>query len=109
MFTIALEALSGHFRKGLALELFYADDMVLLTESRELLKGKIRIWKEGLESKGLRVNVGKTKVMRCHVSASLQLGSGHIFHLCGICGNGVSRDSIHCGGVRNGSMKNAVG
>jgi hypothetical protein len=26
---------------------------------------KIRIWKSELETKGLKVNVGKTKVMKC--------------------------------------------
>ena len=35
LFTIMLETLSKHFRKGLRWELFYADDLVLLAESRE--------------------------------------------------------------------------
>ena len=47
--------------------MFYADDLVLLAESREILIEMIKIWKEGLESKGLRVNIGKTKVVKCHV------------------------------------------
>ena len=64
LFTIVLEALSRHFRKGLPWELFYADDLVLLVESREKLMEKTSIWKEGLESKGLRVNIGKIKVMK---------------------------------------------
>ena len=42
-FTIVLEALSRHFRKGLPWELFYADDLVLLAESRELLIEKIKV------------------------------------------------------------------
>ena len=45
-------------------ELFYADDLVLLAESRKILMEKIKIRKEGLESKGLNVNIGKTKVMK---------------------------------------------
>ena len=76
LFTIVLEALSRHFRKGLPWELFYADDLVLLAESREKLMEKMSIWKEGVESKGLRVNVGKTKVMKCHVAANMQVESG---------------------------------
>ena len=107
LFTIVLEALSRHFRKGLPWELFYADDLVLLAESREKLMEKISIWKEGLESKGLRVNVGKTKVMKCHVAANMQVESGK--YPCGICGKGVGRNSIQCGAVRNGSIRNAVG
>ena len=56
--------------------LLYADDLVLLAGSREKLMEKICIWKEGLESKGLRVNVGKAKVMKCHVAANMQVESG---------------------------------
>ena len=53
LFTIVLEALSRHFGKGVPWELFYANDLVVLAESRELLMEKISIWKEGLESWGL--------------------------------------------------------
>ena len=63
-FIIVLEALSRSFRGGLPLELLYADDLVLLAESKELLLEKIKKWKVGMEEKGLRVSVGKTKVMR---------------------------------------------
>ena len=59
MFTIVLEALSRHFRKGLPWEVFYADNLVLLAESREFLMEKISIWKEGLESKGLSIYMEK--------------------------------------------------
>lgn len=54
-------------------ELFYADDLVLLAESGELLMEKIEMWKKGLESKWLRVNVGKSKVMKCHVVADMEV------------------------------------
>ena len=96
MFKIVLEALSRHFRKGLLWEPFYAGDLVLLEESREILMEKIRIWKEGLESKGLRVNIGKTKVMKCHVAVNMQVECCR--YACGICGKGVGRNSIQCGG-----------
>ena len=49
---------------------------------------KISIWKEGLESKGLRVNVGKTKIMKCHVASDMQAESGK--YPCGVCGKGVA-------------------
>ena len=62
LFRIVLEALSRHFRKGLPWELFYADDLVLLAESREILMEKIKIWKQGLESKGLKINTGKPRL-----------------------------------------------
>ena len=37
LLTILLEALSRHFKKGLQCKFFYADDLVLLAQSRELL------------------------------------------------------------------------
>lgn len=45
--------------------LAYADDVAMLTEDEGILKGMMK-WLEGyLEEKGLMLNVGKTKVMRC--------------------------------------------
>ena len=56
LLTIVLQALSRHFRKGFPCQLFYADDLVLLAESKEILIDKTKIWKEGLKSiKRLRV------------------------------------------------------
>ena len=69
LFIIVLEALSRKFRGGLPWELLYADDLVLMAETEDLLKEKIMKWKAGMEEKGPRVNMGKTKVMRCRVGA----------------------------------------
>ena len=43
--------------------MFYADDLVILAETFEGLMTKITLWKNGLESKRLKVNIGKTKFM----------------------------------------------
>ena len=56
LFVIVLEALSREFREGLPMELLYADDLVLMAETEELLVEKMRRWKAGMEEKGLRVN-----------------------------------------------------
>ena len=48
LFIIVLEALSKKFRKGLPYELLYADDLVLIAESEELLVEKIEKWRKGL-------------------------------------------------------------
>ena len=62
LFIIVLEALSSAFREGLPMELLYADDLVLLANTVELLVQKIRKWRTGMEEEGLRLNMGKTKV-----------------------------------------------
>ena len=79
------------------MELLYADDLVLISKTKELLLEKVRNWKKGMEKKGLRVNTGKTKVMWCRLSMGqaedcgetsmwcLQNGSWrHLNLLCGV-------------------------
>ena len=44
-------------------ELLYANDIVLVSETIDGLWSKFLEWKEAFESKGLKVNLGKTKVM----------------------------------------------
>ena len=65
------------------MELLYADDLVLVAETEELLMEKLRKWKKGMELKGLRVNIGKTKVMRCQVRIGQAEDSGK--YPCGVC------------------------
>ena len=88
------EALSREFREGLPMELLYADDLVLVAETEELLMEKLRKWKKGMELKGLRVNIGKTKVMRCQVRIGQAEDSGK--YPCGVCKQGVGDNSIKC-------------
>ena len=64
------------------MEFLYADDLILMAESKELLMEKLRKWKKGMEAKGLRVNAGKTKIMQCRVSTVQSEDSGK--HPCGV-------------------------
>jgi Reverse transcriptase (RNA-dependent DNA polymerase) len=95
LFTIVLEALSKEFRCGLPWELLYADDLDLMAESEEELMEKFHVWKSGMEDKGLRVNMGKTKIMVIHPEpAQSRKPSGK--WPCGVCGKGVGSNSILC-------------
>ena len=94
LFIIVLEALSKKFRKGLPYELLYADDLVLIAESEELLVEKIERWRKGLEAGGFRINFGKTKVMRCEIGAGQVKSSGK--YPCGVCKKGRGRNSVLC-------------
>ena len=94
LFIIVLKALSREFREGLSMELLYADDIVLMAESEELLMEKMRKWKNGMEAKGLRMNAGKTKVIQCRVSRFQSEDSGE--YPCGVCRKGVASNSIRC-------------
>ena len=108
LFVMVMEALSRDCREGLPYELLYADDLVLMAESREGLGEKLGAWKKSLEAKGLRVNISKTKVMKC------QVGLGH--HMaasakdpCGVCGRRVALIQRDVGSVRSGCTRDVPG
>ena len=58
------------------------------------LREKIKQWKNGLETKGLRVNLSKTKVMKCRYGVGQVEASGK--NPCGVCRKGVGVNSIYC-------------
>ena len=63
LFLLVLEPLSRQFRRGVPWELLYADDLVVMADSLEECIVKLKAWKEGMECKGLRGNMRKTKLM----------------------------------------------
>ena len=97
LFITVMQAVTKKAAKGLPWELLYADDLVLIADSEEELKRKLTTWKDEMEKKGLKVNIGKTKVM-CS-----QYGKGRVNktarYPCGVCGWGVGEEysnSIAC-------------
>ena len=60
LFNIVLEALSREFRAGVSWEDLYADELVIIAVSLDEWFRRLLIWKEAMEKKGLRANVGKT-------------------------------------------------
>ena len=63
LFAIAVDVISENAREALMNEIVCAHDLVLISESMESLKEKFLKWKEAFESKGLKVNLKKIKVM----------------------------------------------
>ena len=92
LFNIVMQA--DNFKKGLPWELLYADDLVLLAESRIELERRIMEWIARLKEKGLRVNMGKTKVMNCKTGIGQVENTGKF--PCEICRKGVGVNSICC-------------
>ena len=96
LFIIVLEASSREFRTGCSWELLYADDLVIVAESLEELIEKLKLWKEHIEAKGMRVNMGKTKLMFSKRDLNSLHSSGR--YSCGVCRKGVRSNSIFCEG-----------
>jgi len=57
-----MEAISREFRVALPWELLYADDLAVITETEDELIKRLNEWKDNVESKGLRVNMNKTRL-----------------------------------------------
>ena len=72
----------------------YAYDLVLIVDSEVKLLEKLKVWKRGFEEKGLKVNVEKTKVMRCTAVHKAMKESGKF--PCAVCLKGVGSNSICC-------------
>ena len=63
LFAIVVDVMTESVRNGLISEMLCANDLVLTSEMIEGLREKFWKWKEAFESKGLKVNLGKTKVV----------------------------------------------
>ena len=75
-------------------EFLYADDLVIMGDSWEEVEERYVRWKGALESRGLKVNVNKTKAMR--VGTKSPKGMVSAIDPCAICGKRVMRNSIQC-------------
>ena len=88
-----VDAVSEHARERLLNEILYADDLVLMSENLEDLRERFQRRRDALESKGLRINFRKTKMM---VSGA----EGEVVRSrvdpCGICGKRVMSNAVWC-------------
>ena len=79
LFAIVSEAISREFSVVLPLELLYTDDLVVIADSEEEVIRKPNVWREGLEKKGLWVNLsifgGKDVIQRKLQGNSVILGT----------------------------------
>ena len=93
LFILVLEALLSQFHTGAPWELLYADDLAVMADSLEECIARLKVWKEGMEPKGLRVNM-KTKLMVSGPGRDILRDSGAF--PCAVCQSGVGVNSIQC-------------
>ena len=98
LFILMIEALWCKFHTVVPWELLYVDDLVLIADSQKECISKLKVWKAGMESKGFRVSMKKTKFM---VSSVYYKGVGNNsieFAQCKRCSSIIGRlvaDSIY--------------
>ena len=63
LFAIVMEALYRECCIGCPWELLYADDLVFMSGNLEDLKILLQAWRTFPDTRGLRINVGKTKIL----------------------------------------------
>ena len=95
LFAVVVDVVTEFAREGALSELLYADDLVLMSETNEGLRNKFLKWKETFESKGLKVNLGKTKVMVCGSITNDGMSKINI-DPCGVCNLRVKVNSALC-------------
>lgn len=94
LFILVMEEATKDCRRGELRELLYADDLVLTGESKEEVEQMFKDWKREMESKGLKVNIEKTKMMISGNKEDSPVQTGR--YPCGVCGRGVGVNSILC-------------
>ena len=81
---------------------------MISAESMEELLVKMQTWKTEMEKKGLRVNMGKTKIMESGINLDVLKKSGK--YPCGVCQSGLgSSNAIFCGGCKHWVHKKCSG
>ena len=66
---------------------------MLICETKEKAGWTFVAWRNALESKGLKVDISKTKVMRCAWDVAPKEAA---VNPCSVCGKRVGVNSIHC-------------
>ena len=80
-------------RDGSLMELLYAGDLVLFGESLNEVIDKYGKWENAVEGKVLRASVDKTTGMQLLLGKKASVSK---VDPCGICGERVGCNSIHC-------------
>ena len=97
LFAAVMDVVSSEVISGLLSELMYADDLVLMTPTMELLGRRVGEWRASLLDKGLKVNVGMSKVMVGSSGGKMIVNSGkwHVVYVGRSAGKFCSVHSMY--------------
>ena len=100
LFAIVVDVVTNEIKEGTLQEILYAYDIVLIAETVAEMQEKYYCWKSAHESKVLKVNLVKTKVMMSRIGQITVKPSGKK-HLCGICGRKTMVNALFCDSCGN--------
>jgi hypothetical protein len=69
LFALVMDEVTRDIQDGILWCMLFADDVILVDESRTGVDQKLKLWRRTLEAKGFRLSRSKTKYMKCDFSA----------------------------------------
>jgi hypothetical protein len=93
LFITVMGVFCSEAKRGLLIESLYADDLVIVAESIEELRTCFTNWKCALEKKGMKVYIGKTKMLVSGIKGSIVKSA---IDPCAVCGTRVKHNSNKC-------------
>jgi hypothetical protein len=75
-FALVMDELTKSIQEEAPWCMFFADDIVLVDETRHGVNVKLEIWRDALESKGFQLSRTKTEYMECKFSKSRNRDEG---------------------------------
>ena len=71
LFALVIDEVTRDIQGDIPWCMLFADDVVLVDESREGVNRKLELWRQTLESKGFRISRTKTEYMRCDFGTTI--------------------------------------
>jgi hypothetical protein len=72
LFALVMDEVTRDIQGGIPWCMLFADDVVLVDESRTGVDQKLELWRRTLEAKGFRLSRYKMEYMKCDFSATRQ-------------------------------------
>ncbi|KAL5133996.1 LINE-1 retrotransposable element ORF2 protein [Glycine soja] len=78
LFTLILDVLTEQIQEIAPRCMFFADDIVLLGESREELNERLETWRRALETHGFRLSRSKSEYMECKFNKRRRISNSEV-------------------------------
>ncbi|WMV16255.1 hypothetical protein MTR67_009640 [Solanum verrucosum] len=78
LFALVMDELTRSIQEKVPWCMLFADDIVLIDETRDRVNTRLEVWRQTLESKGFRLSRTKTEYLGCKFSDALDEADGEV-------------------------------